>query len=123
MLPVFLVEEATVRDSGEGIPFQCAEGVNRTLTITLGITHAVERQSLELEIYGSDDGVNWTEKPILTLPPKFYCGTYEASLLSSFRYLRAAWHLKRWGGGDRRPYFRFYVFSEPARARAMAGAA
>jgi hypothetical protein len=123
MFPAFLVEETTVRESGESPVFDCGEQKEQNLIVTLGITHAVERESIDVEILGSKDGVSWGEKAVLIFPPKYYCGTYPMWLASGVRYLKAVWRVSRWAGGDRRPYFRFYVLSEPAMAKAMAGAA
>lgn len=123
MFPAFLVEEITVRESGESPVFDCGEQKEQSLIVTLGITHAVERESIDIEIHGSRDGISWDEKALLTFPPKYYCGTYDMWLASGVRYLKTVWRVSRWAGGDRRPYFSFYVFGEPAFARAMAGAA
>jgi len=123
MLPIFLVEETTVRESGESATFDASEHSKQNLVLTLGITHAVEHESIGIEMHGSEDGVSWSPKPIVTLAPKSYCGTYQLILpRCEARYIKAAWRVLRWSGGDDRPFFRFYLFAEQARARA-AGAA
>jgi hypothetical protein len=123
MLPIFLVEETTVRESGEGAIFDTSEHSNQNLVLTLGITHAVEHESIGIDIDGSEDGLFWSPKPIATLAPKSYCGTYQLMLRRcEARYIKVVWRVRRWSGDDHRPFFRFYVFAEPARARA-AGAA
>lgn len=123
MLPNFLVAETIIRESGEGAVFEIDPESRRTLLLTLSITHAVEQQSIQFEIDGSEDGSVW--QPLLKIAPKCYCGDYQATLpLSRMRYLKARWKVDRWARNDRRPYFRFHIFAEVARTRAaFAGAA
>jgi hypothetical protein len=118
MLPNFLIEETTVRESGEGAVFDASELSDQSLLLTFGITHAVEQESIGVEIHGSKDGQNWTSKPIVTIGPKFYCGTYQMVLpLSDARYLKPVWRVARWSRGDKRPFFRFYVVAQSQRVR------
>ena len=124
MLPNFLIEESTVRESGESPVFDLGDHSQDNLLLTLGITHAVEQESIDLDILGSEDGENWSRKPLVTFTQKFYCGTYQMILpRSQYQYVKAVWRANRWGRGGSRPFFRFYVFVQPARVRAMAGAA
>jgi len=124
MLPNFFVEEITVRECGESAPFPLGEDGGQRLLLTLGITHATEQESLDVDVYASEDGEKWVEKPIAGFPRKFYCGTYQMVVPpGTGRYLRAVWRVSRWGRGENRPFFRFYVFAQVVRARAMAGAA
>jgi hypothetical protein len=130
MLPMFLIEETTVRESGESAIFDASEHSNENLALTLGITHAVEQESIGIDIHGSKDGLTWSPKPIVCLAPKSYCGTYQLILPRSeaqsreARYIKAVWRVQRWSGRNDRPFFRFYLFAEPARARVRtAGAA
>jgi hypothetical protein len=125
MLPIFLVEETTVRDSGESAVFDASEHSNHNLVLVFGITHAVEQESIGIEIYGSKDGVSWASKPIISFAPKYYCGTYPLVLPGcDARYLKAVWRVRRWSRGNDRPFFRFYICAESARIRmAVAGAA
>jgi hypothetical protein len=125
MVPNFLIAETTVRESGESDIFDSGESsINKSLVLTLGITHAVEQESMEVAIYGSADGVTWTDKPLISFPPKFYCGNYELVLDAPRpRYLKAGWKVSRWSRGDNRPYFSFYIFSRLERVRAMVSAA
>src|SRR6266567_6798176 len=108
MLPNFLIEETTVRESGEGAVFDIGENTEQNLILTFGITHAIEQESIAVEIYGSKDGAAWSPRPIISFPPKCYCGTYQMILpRSENRYLRAAWRVNRWARADCRPFFRF----------------
>jgi len=117
MLPLYLAEEDIRRDSGYSPAIEHAgEGL---VVLTLGITRIVEQEGLDVSIYGSADGVNWSVKPLLTIPTKHYCGTYTFFLdLGSrpeVRYLRAGWRMHRWGTGGR-PLFSFYLTASKARA-------
>lgn len=124
MLPNFLLEESTVRDSGESQAFDLADHSSDNLLLTLGITHAVEQESIDIDIVGSPDGETWSQKPLATFTQKFYCGTYQTILpRSQYKYVKAVWRMKRWARGGSRPFFRFYLYVQPARVRALAGAA
>lgn len=125
MLPDFLVGETIVRESGEGAVFEIDQNLRKSLMLTFSITHAVEQQSIQFEIHGSKDGSTWSSQPLLKMSPKCYCGDYSATLApSDMRYLKAVWTVSRWARKDPRPYFRFHVLAEEAKARmAYAGAA
>ena len=47
MLPIFLVEETTVRESGQSAVFDASEHYNQNILLTFGITHALEHKALE----------------------------------------------------------------------------
>jgi len=123
MLPNFLVQETTVRESGESPVLSLESSNDSGLLMTLGITHATEQESLDVDIYTSKDGRKWASVPIASFTRKYYCGTYQL-LLSRLEgpFLKAVWRVNRWGRAEEPPFFRFYVFTEEARARA-AGAA
>jgi hypothetical protein len=124
VLPVLFVEETTVRESGHSAAFDTSEHANNNLLLTFGITHAVERESIRMEIQGSKDGVTWRAEPILSFGPKYYCGTYELILpRCDMRYIRAVWKVSRWSRADRQPFFRFYLLGEPTRVRVRAASA
>jgi hypothetical protein len=124
MLPNFLVEEMIVRESGESAAFEIGQHARQSLEITFGITHSVEQQHIQLQIHGSEDGSLWGVRPLLSFPPKCYCGEYKLTLApGGFPYLKAVWRAVRWGRTEQRPFFRFYLFADYARARAAVGAA
>ncbi len=124
MLPNFFVEETTVREGGESAVIPVGEYANQNLLLTLGITHAMEQESLDVDIYASRDGKSWPDRPAVSFARKFYCGTYQMILpRSETRFLKAVWRVSRWGRNESRPFFRFYLFAQETRVRAMAGAA
>jgi hypothetical protein len=92
--------------------------------LTFSITHAVENESIGIDIQGSKDGLCWATKPVASFAPKFYCGTYQLVIpRCEARYIKAVWRVVRWSRADR-PFFRFYIFAQSARDRvAAAGAA
>jgi hypothetical protein len=120
MLPDFLVSETTVRESGESFAFAVDEYAKAGLVLTLGITHAMEQESLDLEIYDSSDGQAWPARPVATFNRKFYCGTYQLPLpRAAGPFLKAVWRVHRWGRSEAPPLFRFYLFAQEARALAV----
>lgn len=124
MLPNFVIQETTVRESGESQSFPLEISTDRNILLTLGITHAMEQESLDVEIFVSEDGKKWSAAPVASFTRKYYCGTYQLLLAGlEGRFLKAKWKVDRWGRGEGRPFFRFYVFAQEARARAAAGAA
>jgi hypothetical protein len=123
VLPNFLVDEKTVRESGEGAVFDIGQYSHQSLLLTFGITHAVEQQLIQLRIHGSEDGERWLAKPLLCFSPKFYCGEYQMTLhATTAQYLKAAWRVERWARTEQRPFFRFYLFAAVAQTHAAAAA-
>ncbi len=114
MLPTFLLPETTVREAGNGSELDLETIQGKPLLLTLGITRIIEQESLDVSIWGSVDGKEWGAKPLLSFPQKFYCGTYQMVLNlnqhSDVKYLRAKWTAQRWGKGDPKPLFGFYLF-------------
>src|ERR1051326_90615 len=124
MLPNFLVQETTVRESGESQVVSLENATDRNILLTLGITHAMEEESLDVNIHASEDGQKWSSAPVATFTRKYYCGTYQLLLSAGHnaKFVKVSWKVNRWGKGEDRPFFRFYLFAQEARARA-AGAA
>jgi hypothetical protein len=116
VLPNFLVPDQEVSKDGEGPPLPLDGDAAGTLQITLGITQVIEQESIDVQIFGSADGTQWTAKPVLSFPQKFYTGLSTLMLdLSKFpgtQHLRASWKVNRWGRGDLTPMFRFFVAAE-----------
>jgi hypothetical protein len=123
MLPQFLVTETTVREAGTGPELSLGDQQGETLLLTLGITRIIEQQSLDISIWGSPDGKEWGDKPLLAFPQKFYCGTYQILLdlteHPDIRYIRAKWQVNRWGKGDPKPLFTVYLFAQEMEGRTM----
>ena len=113
VLPEFVLPETTIREAGAGPVMGLGANQGGVLILTLGITRIIEQESLDLSVWGSADGTEWGNKPLLAFPQKFYCGTYQVMLDLSERpevgYLRAKWRVNRWGKGDPTPLFDLYL--------------
>ena len=127
MLPNFLLPECVQREDGFSPEIELGAAQGKLIVITLGITRIIEQESLDASIWGSADKQNWGARPLVSFPQKFYCGVYtimlELTEHPDVRYLRAQWKMSRWGRGDPKPLFGFYVFAREAPAAALAGAA
>ncbi len=123
-LPNFLVPEQVVREDGSSAEFDLGAARGKVVLLTLGITRIIEQESLDVSVWGSTDKTNWTAKPLAAFPQKFYCGTYTILLdLTSqpeVQYLRIQWSMNRWGRGEPKPLFGFYVFAQEAKAGVLA---
>ena len=119
MLPAFLIQVSDLHQSGVGDSFELPESASLVL-VTLGITHVVEQESIDVVLQSSTDGVTWSSKPILAFPQKFYIGTSQLLLDlradAQTRYLRPKWTLNRWGRGDLKPLFGVYLFIQKQHA-------
>jgi len=123
MLPSFLISERQVQESGFSPATDLVTPINEPIEIILGITHAKEQQSLDLSVWGSEDGQNWGDRPLVAFPQKYYCGTYQMVLhpgRKRVRFLQARWNVSRWGHALKAPVFEFYIMARDLQARAMA---
>jgi hypothetical protein len=124
MLPNFLVPESVVREDGKGLVLSLDTSHGSLLLLTLGITRILEQESLDISIHGSAEGNEWSAKPLVAFSQKFYCGTYQMVLdLSKHpdtRFLRAQWKVNRWGRGEAKPLFGFYLFAQLAKEHVAA---
>jgi hypothetical protein len=120
MLPNFILPEAVVREDGVGPAIELGPAKGKPILLTLGINRIIEQESLEISIWGSADGQTWNPKPLLTFPQKFYCGTYSLLLdLSEYpevERIRAQWKMGRWGRGEPKPLFGFFLYAEEVSA-------
>jgi hypothetical protein len=123
MLPRFLLPETVAREDGTGAEVALDQSGD-LVRLTLGITRIVEQESLDVSIWGSDEGESW--RWLAGFPHKCYCGRYpltqDLGKHRDVRRLRVQWSMERWGAVRAPLMFGFYVYAEPARAR-HAGAA
>ena len=98
---------------------------NQNLLLTFGITHAVEQESIGVEIHGSKDGISWPRKPLVPFRAEVLLRNLSVDLAPVRGAVsEGGLAVKRWSRGEERPFFRFYVFAQRAQARtAAAGAA
>ena len=124
MLPGFLLPETTAREAGTGSDFSLGDSQGKFVLLTLGITHIIEQESLDVGIWGSADGADWGAKPLVNFPQKFYCGTYQIVLdltkRPDVKFLRAKWQAARWGKGELKPLFGFYMFAQQIQPQTLA---
>jgi hypothetical protein len=96
-------------EDGEGPIFDLAPSETRTFLCTMDITAQIEQESLELSVWGSEDGENWQKKPLLIMPQRFYKGetsqVLDLSLRPEIRFIRARWSVFRWGRVAPKPMF------------------
>jgi hypothetical protein len=92
--------------------------------LTLEIDRILERESLDVSVWGSSDGRHW--RPLAAFPQKSYIGQYSIELNlgrhPDVRFLRAKWKMGRWVSGEPRPMFGFQVKLDELKSR-YAGAA
>ena len=124
MIPAFLVPEQTVCEDGEGAATSLGSLQGKSVLVTLGITRIIEQESLDISILGSADGETW--ELITAFPQKFYCGAYSMVLdlahHPAYRQIKAQWKMGRWGRGEQRPLFGFYLFVQEASSSVAGGA-
>jgi hypothetical protein len=124
MLPGFLLPETTIREAGNGSELDLGDSRGHVLLLTLGITRIIEQESLDVAVWGSGDGKEWGSKSLICFPQKFYCGTYQVLLdltqKPDVKYLRVKWSAQRWGKGDNKPLFGFYVFAQEMKQQVLA---
>jgi hypothetical protein len=110
MVDTFAVPPKTVvTASGDSPAVDISSAAGRVFLLTLLITGVIEQESLDVSVWGSADGGDWGQKPLLKFPQKFYRGEHPLLLdLSSqpqVKFLRAHWEVARWGRGDTTPMF------------------
>jgi hypothetical protein len=122
MLPNFLINDSVQHEDGASSEIELGSAAGKVLLVTLGITRIIEQESLDLSLHGSADKAAWI--PVAAFPQKFYCGTYsilvDLSPHPELRFLRAQWKMSRWGRGEPKPLFGFYLFAKESAAQAVA---
>jgi len=90
-----------VEANGEGTKVEVSDSQTRTFLCTLEITEQIEQESIDVSVWGSEDGENWGTKPILKLPQRFYRGetrmVLDLAVRSEVKFIQAKWELNRWG--------------------------
>jgi|SRR5215469_15206163 len=110
-----LVPAGVRRADGVGLAIPLSDR-RKGVVVSLGIQHVIENARLAVSIWGSPTGEDWGERPLLSFPPKSYCGLYSAfvaaSALGSVRYLRASWKISRSASTGPEPIFGFSVTAD-----------
>jgi hypothetical protein len=115
MLNTVLVSEQAVDKNGEGSAVELGEHAGRKLLLALSLTRIIEQESLDVSVWGSEDGVNFPT-PLTAFPQSFYTGTQQLPLdltgQPNIRFVRAKWEVNRWGRGEKTPRFTFSLAIE-----------
>ena len=111
-MDTFLVPEKTVVTAkGDAAAVEISAADSRVLLLTLMVSAVVEQEALDLKVFGSSDGVTWTEKPLVSFPQMFYRGDHpmllDLAANPEIKFLRAHWDVNRWGRGTETPMFEF----------------
>ena len=98
-----------VEASGAGAKAAVDASATRTFLCTLDILDQLEQESIDVSIWGSEDGEGWGTSPILKIPQQFYRGEtrmiLELALRPEVKFLQARWELNRWGRVAPSPMF------------------
>lgn len=123
MFSKVLLPESVTRQDGAGQSIELEEGA-QTVLLTLGITRILEKEILDVSVWGSADGRYWRQ--IAAFPRKYYCGTYSLVMdlrkHKDVRYVRAQWQMGSWDMQEPKPLFGFYLHAEDVKLQ-HAGAA
>ena len=117
--------DTLVEQNGDCAKFDVSASSTRTFLCTMFITDQIEQESIDVSIWGSADGENWSARPILKLPQRFYRGETRAVLELAYRpevkLIRARWDLNRWGRVAPLPMFRvgLHLLEVPAMPHAV----
>jgi hypothetical protein len=112
--------------NGDGEPRDIASSKTRTFLCSMVIDQQIEQESVDLSIWGSQDGQDWGRFPLLKMPQQFYRGesrqVLDLSLRPEIRFLRGKWELARWGRVAPHPMFvlGFHLSEVPAFAQKTA---
>ena len=124
MLDTLLIPEQAVEANGAGPPLELGAAAGQKFLLTLSITRIIEQESLDVSIWGSEDGANWGTAPLAAFPQKFYAGEHQLILdlseRAEIKFLRAQWKVNRWGKGHPAPRFTFSVAIQQLKAAAAA---
>ena len=125
--PLYLVPHCIQRSDGAGPATVLGEHAGKLLVVTLGIEEVLAQEKIEICVRGSENGMHWDRKPLLTFPQKSYCGVYATILNLSkhpeVRYLRVEWNMSRQADRDSNLMFGFYVSLEDSLTRECVSAA
>jgi len=112
--------------NGDGEPRDIGSSATRTFLCTMFIEDQIEQESVDLSIWGSQDGQEWGKMPLLKMPQQFYRGesrqVLDLSMRPEIRFVRAKWELARWGRVAPHPMFvlGFHLSEVPAFAHKTA---
>jgi hypothetical protein len=123
MLDTFLIPEQTIEKNGEGAPLELGDEAGQNFLLTLRITRVIEQESLEVSVWGSEDGTTFATR-LAAFPQEFYTGIRQLPLdltgQPSVRSIRAKWLVNRWGRGKAGATFTTSLAIQETRGQATA---
>jgi hypothetical protein len=110
---ILVPAKTVVTAKGDGAAVDVSGATERVFLIVLEISEIIEQEALDVSIYGSVDGAEWSAKPIVSFPQKFYCEQspllMDLTAHADVKFVRAHWDVVRWGRGSETPMFEFGV--------------
>ncbi len=98
-------QDTVVQAPGQGEPLELGARAGKSVLLVLHITDAIEQESLDVSIWGAEDGDNWGEKPLFCFPQQFYRGVIPAAvhlnLRPEIKFLQARWAVISSGNSPR----------------------
>jgi hypothetical protein len=98
-----------VETNGVGTKAAVDASATRTFLCTLEILEQLEQESIDVSIWGSEDGEGWGTSPILRIPQRFYRGEtrmiLDLALHPEVKFIQARWEVNRWGRVAPSPMF------------------
>jgi hypothetical protein len=106
----FIPAGTRLTHDGESAPHDLAASATRTFLCKMEIIAQIEQESVEISVWGSEDGGStWGKTPLLIMPQRFYKGEnsqiLDLSQRPEIRHIRARWKLTRWGRVTPHPMF------------------
>ena len=117
-----VVPPCVAYSDGSGPVFELSPSEHgKLLVLTLVINAVLEHETFLVSIWGSPDAETWGTTPLVSFPPKSYCGVYSILLnlaaRPDIRYIRAQWKMQRWEKTTSDLMFDFYVSIELSGSR------
>ena len=117
-----VVPECMAYSDGCGPAFELSPSEKgKLLVLTLAINAVLEHETFFASIWGSPDAETWGTTPLVSFPPRSYCGLYSILLnlaaRPDIRYIRAQWKMQRWEKTTGDVMFDFYVSIELSGSR------
>src|SRR5437879_1408304 len=100
----YLIPPGTTIDTpGTGDCFDLGPLAGKQLLIILRISGIIEQEALDVAVWGSPNGQEWSTQPLFVYPQKFYRGVTPAAVdlrnKPEIKFLQTRWDVNRWGRG------------------------
>ncbi len=126
MEPILLFPEQFVQGCGSGPVIELGLAQGKPLHCSLTINRITQQHTLDIAVWGSEDGADFGSRPVVAFPSKYYCGTYHHMLEfdsdSKIRFVRVDYRFNCWGHQVAAPLCVFTMTAEPATAPILSAA-